>query len=182
MTSFYSERKIDHIERRLDGIIEILNDLKLSRPETERPQLPSDTQTNESHSTPAVSSHATPADLTGPVVEGDSSLTAHSDFANDFLQSFVSSDSAQDCSLEMRQTLDALAHTVATLKKQTTSSEIIDSHFPPAHRPRLKSLELPPIEKAVALIRLAKCEYQFTPVLPYLTCRSPEPRRYRLDI
>lgn len=157
----YSERKIDHIERRLDGIIEILNDLKVSRPETERPRLPRATQTlsNESHSTPAVSGHATPADLAaGPVVEGDSSLTAHSAFANDFLQNFVNADSVQDCSLEMRQTLDALAHTVATLKKRTASSEIIDSHFPPTHRPRLKGLELPPIEKAVALIRLAKCE------------------------
>lgn len=164
----YSERKIDHIERRLDGIIGILNDLKLSRPETERPQLPRDTQTlsNESHSTPAVSGHANPADLAaGPVVEGDSSLTAHSAFANDFLQNFVSADSVQDCSLEMRQTLDALAHTVATLKKQTASSEIIDSHFSPTHRPRPKGLELPPIEKAVALIRLAKCEYRFATVM-----------------
>ncbi|KAJ6073410.1 hypothetical protein N7467_011495 [Penicillium canescens] len=155
------ERKIDHIERRLDGIIEILNDLKVSRPETERPQLPRGTQTlsNESHSTPAVSGHATPANLAaGPVVEGDSSLTAHSAFANDFLQNFVSADSVQDCSLEMRQTLDALAYTVATLKKQAASSEIIDSHFSPPHRPRLKGLELPPIEKAVALIRLAKSQ------------------------
>ncbi|KAE8135088.1 hypothetical protein BDV38DRAFT_294908 [Aspergillus pseudotamarii] len=155
------ERKIDHIERRLDGIIEILNDLKVSRPEPERPQLPRGTQplSNETHSTPAVSGQATPADLAaGPVVEGDSSLTAHSAFANDFLQTFVSPDAVQDCSLEMRETLDALAHTVATLKKQTASSEIIDPHFPPTNRPRLNDLELPPIEKAVALIRLAKSQ------------------------
>lgn len=101
----------------------------------------------------------------GHVVEGDSSLTAHSAFANDFLQNFVRADSVQDCSLEMRQTLDALAHTVAMLKKQTTSSEIIDSHFPPTHRPRMKGIEHPPIEKVVALIRLAKCTYRSAAVM-----------------
>ncbi|KAH3269453.1 hypothetical protein KXW55_003958 [Aspergillus fumigatus] len=139
----------------------ILNDLKVSRPETERFQLPRATQTlsNESHSALADSGHATPADLAvGPIVEGDSSLTAHSAFANDFLKSFVNVDSGQDCSLEMRQTLDALAHTVAALKKQTATGEIIDSHFPPTHRPRLKGLELPPIEKVVALTHLAKSQ------------------------
>lgn len=62
----------------------------------------------------------------------------------------------------MRQTLDALAHTVATLKKQTITGEVPNSGFPPTHRPRMKVLELPPIEKTVALIRLAKCEYRFT--------------------
>ncbi|CAG8947963.1 unnamed protein product [Penicillium salamii] len=58
----------------------------------------------------------------------------------------------------MRQTLDALAHILATLKRQTASSETIDAQFPPPHRPRQKALELPPIEKAVALIRLAKSQ------------------------
>ncbi|KAJ5344597.1 hypothetical protein N7452_002601 [Penicillium brevicompactum] len=157
------ERKIDHIERRLDGIIEILNDLKVSKPEPEpgRAQLPRTKQplSNQSHFTPAVFDHATPEDLAaGPVVEGDSSLTAHSAFANDFLQSFVGTDSVQDCSLEMRQTLDALAHTVATLKKQTITGEVPNSGFPPTHRPRMKVLNLPPIEKTVALIRLAKSQ------------------------
>ncbi|PLB50051.1 hypothetical protein P170DRAFT_445447 [Aspergillus steynii IBT 23096] len=156
-----SERKIDHIERRLDCIIEILDDLKVSRPDAERPRLPRSTQTpsTESHSTPAVSSNAAQADsIAGPVVEGDSSLTAHSAFANEFLQSFLSTDSVKDCSLEMRQTLDALAQTVATLKKQTASSGIIDTHLSPTPRLRLQDFELPPIEKAVALIRLAKSQ------------------------
>ncbi|PYI12339.1 hypothetical protein BO78DRAFT_2004 [Aspergillus sclerotiicarbonarius CBS 121057] len=159
-TPFY-EKKIDHIERRLDGIIEILNDLRVSRPDTERSWLPKSTNppSNESHSTPAISSHAPQADsAAGPVVEGDSSLTAHSAFANEFLQNFLSTDSVQNCSLELRQTLDALAHTVATLKKQTTSSEIIDTHLTPTSRLRLRGFELPPIEKAVALIRLAKSQ------------------------
>ncbi|KAI9930802.1 hypothetical protein MW887_011560 [Aspergillus wentii] len=159
-TPFY-ERKIDHIERQLDGIIGILHDLKVSRPDTERPGLPRSTQTpsNESHSTPGVSSHAPQGDsAAGPLVEGDSSLTAHSAFANEFLQNFLSTDSVHDCSLELRQTLDALAHTVATLKKQTTSSEIVGTHLPPTPRLRLQGCELPPIEKAVALIRLAKSQ------------------------
>lgn len=166
--SYCSERKIDHIESRLDGIIEILNDLRVSQPETERHQQPRRTQTlsNESHSTPAVCGHATPGDLAAePVVEGESSLTAHSAFANDFLRNFVGAHPVQDCSLEMCQTLDALAHTVATLKKQTASSEVTDSHVSPIRRPRPKGLELPSIEKAVALIRLAKCEYRFATVM-----------------
>lgn len=158
-----SERKIDHIERRLDGIIEILNDLRVSRPDTERPQLPRRTQTpsNESNFTSTVSRHAAQAEpAPGPVVEGESSLTAHSAFATEFLQKFVRSDSLQNCSLEMRQTLDALAHIVTTLKKQTASNDIINSHLTPAPRLRPHRFELPPIEKAVALIRLAKCKYR----------------------
>ncbi|RDW74378.1 Zn(II)2Cys6 transcription factor domain-containing protein [Aspergillus mulundensis] len=157
------ERKIDLIERRLDGIIEMLHDLKVSRPSTERSWARStQTPSTESQSTPAVSSHEPQADSAGgPLVAGDSLLTAHSAFANEFLQSFLSTDSVQNCSLELRQTLDALAHTVATLKKQTTSSDIIDPHLTPAPRLRLQGFELPPIEKAVALIPLAKCEYQF---------------------
>lgn len=61
----------------------------------------------------------------------------------------------------MRQTLDALAHIVATLKKQTTSSETLDSYLATTSRPRVQGFKLPPIEKVVALIRLAKCEYRY---------------------
>ncbi|CAG7997039.1 unnamed protein product [Penicillium salamii] len=58
----------------------------------------------------------------------------------------------------MRQTLDALAHIVATLKKQTTSSETLDSHLANTSRPRVQGFKLPPIEKVVSLIRLAKSQ------------------------
>ncbi|KAL4963268.1 fungal specific transcription factor domain-containing protein [Aspergillus stella-maris] len=159
-TPFY-ERKIDHIDRRLDGIIELLHDLRVSQRDTERSSLLSSTQTpsNVSHPTPAVPIHAPEADSTaGPLVEGDSSLTAHSAFANEFLESFLSTDSVQDCSLELRQTLDALAHTVATLKKQSASGKITDTHLPPTPRLCLHDMELPPIEKAVVLIPLAKSQ------------------------
>ncbi|PYH80442.1 hypothetical protein BO82DRAFT_384489 [Aspergillus uvarum CBS 121591] len=159
-TPFY-ERKIDHIERQLDGIIGILQDLQVSRPDPQRSGLTRSTSTpsNESHSTPAVSSHAPQADSAGgPLVEGDSSLTAHSAFANDFLHNVLGPDPVQDCSLELRQTLDALAHTVATLKKQTTSSESLGTRLTPTPHLRIQRSELPPIEKAVALIRLAKSQ------------------------
>ncbi|KNG83521.1 putative fungal specific transcription factor [Aspergillus nomiae NRRL 13137] len=155
------EKKIDHIERQLDGIIEILNDLKVSRSDNKQPRLPRGMQapSNEPHTTPAASRHETQADSAeGPVMEGDSSLTAHSAFAHDFLQNFMGADSVPNCSLEMRQTLDALAHTVATLEKQTASNEIIGSHFTRTPRLRIQNFQLPPIEKAVSLIRLAKSQ------------------------
>lgn len=88
--------------------------------------------------------------VTGPGVEGESSLSAHSVFVNEFLQDFVQPDP------EIRRTLDHLSNIVSDSRQQ--------SHAGTSPRPNVKSRgqaqqkrdELPPFPKVAALIRLAK--------------------------
>ena len=109
---------------------------------------------------PVPSSDATPSDSTsGMVVEGDSSLAAHSVFANEFLQKIVSTDSIQDPSLDMGETLDLLSGIVTALREQTTSSETTYPHARPTQRPSRVRCEMPPIQKVIALIRIARSKY-----------------------
>lgn len=141
----------------------------------------------------ATSSMSTPGsgpshtEATGPVVEGDSSLTAHSAFANQFFQEVISTDELQDSSLEMRETLDALHHIVHSLKHQTASSEMSYPNARPSNRVAMPPYDLPPIRKSVEVIQAAKGRLAFrsSPAAPpphatyfdlsrswWLTCRS----------
>ncbi|KAH7018780.1 fungal-specific transcription factor domain-containing protein [Ilyonectria destructans] len=114
-----------------------------------------------------------PESTAGPVAEGDPSLVAHSVFANEFPQEVVGPGSLQDPSLEMRETPDAFSNIATALKQQTTTSEIAYPHIGPIRRPRLSGCELPPIQKAVALIHTTKSQrmsegtawiYEFLPM------------------
>lgn len=92
-----------------------------------------------------------------PAVEGESSLAAHSAFANEFLQNAFRNDSIQDsASLEMRHTLASLHHVVDSLKQHNgaTSMSYPDAH--PIPYVSFRGNELPPIQMTVALIRAAK--------------------------
>ena len=90
--------------------------------------------------------------------EGESSLTAHSAFANDFMHHVASASPLQSSEPEMRNTLDALSNVVATLREQTVANEMAYPHARPIQRPGPSGYELPPIQKAVELIRIAKSE------------------------
>jgi hypothetical protein len=91
-----------------------------------------------------------------PVIEGESSLAAHGEFANEFLKNAVGTESLQGASLELRETLDSLHHIVTSLKQQTAATEMSYPYARPVLRPTLKNNDLPPIQTAVALIR--ECE------------------------
>lgn len=118
------------------------------------PDKPTPPKPTSSMSTPG--SAPSQSEATGPVVEGDSSLTAHSAFANEFFQEVVSTDELQDSSLEMRETLDALHHIVHSLKHQTASSELSYPNSRPSSRVAIPPFELPPIQKSVEVIQAAK--------------------------
>ena len=90
---------------------------------------------------------------TGTVVEGESSLTAHSVFANDLLQKVVSKDAGP----EMRQGIEALQHMVETMKKQPAVSEMTYPHAKPVRPVTLEGCELPPIDQTLHVLKLAKC-------------------------
>ncbi|KAG8669090.1 hypothetical protein FPOAC1_008478 [Fusarium poae] len=91
-----------------------------------------------------------------PVIEGESSLAAHGEFANEFLKNAVGTESLQGASLELRETLDSLHHIVSSLKQQTAATEMSYPYARPVPRPPFKNNDLPPIQTAVALIR--ECE------------------------
>ncbi|GKU01982.1 hypothetical protein FLAG1_03094 [Fusarium langsethiae] len=159
------EKKIDIIDRRLETLTELMRDMKTSMTSTNSLQSSHNTSPNSSNpprQSPAHSSTSTPyghlAQLTAdsPVIEGESSLAAHGEFANEFLKNAVGTESLQGASLELRETLDSLHHIVSSLKQQTAATEMSYPYARPIPRPTLKNSDLPPIQTAVALIR--ECE------------------------
>ncbi|KAJ0158667.1 putative transcriptional regulatory protein C11D3.07c [Colletotrichum tanaceti] len=161
------EKKIDLIDRRLDGVVRLLEDLKLHFPvsssatSTSNPLETSTFAPKPVHlqpktiassiSTPA--SHANSVQTSDPMVEGESSMTAQSIFAHDFLQKAVGDDSSV---LEMRETLDALHSLVDALKQQPAIHELTYPHARPIARLALGDCEMPPVQSAVNAIREAK--------------------------
>ncbi|KAI5863831.1 hypothetical protein GGS23DRAFT_565608 [Durotheca rogersii] len=86
------------------------------------------------------------------VVEGSSSLAAHSTFAVELWHNVASSDKEMGQSLDMQELSKALHEIVNALKKQQTP----DYSFPPAAFSASRDWEKPPIESAVAAIRRAQ--------------------------
>ncbi len=93
------------------------------------------------------------------MVEGESSLTAHSVFANDLLQKVVSRDSRP----EMREGVDALRHMVDAMKRQPAADEMRYPHAKPVRLVAVEGCELPPIDRTLHVLKLAKC---VTPCCP----------------
>ncbi|KAJ4024118.1 hypothetical protein NW766_000350 [Fusarium irregulare] len=163
LMQYTAERKIDIIDRRLEALTELMRDMKTNMSPANPPQ---SNQTTISHSdiprpSPAQSSgsahygHLAQLTADSPVVEGESSLAAHGEFATEFMKNAVGTESLQGASLELRETLDSLHHIVNSLKQQTAATEMSYPYARSVPRPTFKN-DLPPIQTAVALIR--ECE------------------------
>lgn len=119
---------------------------ELGRDASETVSVPSSNTGSPHYSEPA----------TGSVVEGQSSLSAHSVFVKDFVQNLIQFDLPGRPDEQIRRTLDALSNIANDSNLRDTVGEPLvvqrdlESH---AQRPRR---ELPPIQKATPLIRLAK--------------------------
>lgn len=152
----YSERKIDLIDSRLEAMDEILEELKTQNVNTDRAS-PLSYRTSESVSGPSPQSclphRSEPA--TGPIVEGQSSLSAHSVFVKDFLHNFVQSDVRGQSDQQIRRTLVALTGIANTPIQHDATGHIL-----PASRElnnaQQRGHALPPIQMVAPLIRLAK--------------------------
>ncbi|KAL6360572.1 hypothetical protein LRP88_06278 [Fusarium phalaenopsidis] len=172
-----SERKIDLIDRRLEAVTQLLRDMKMSMPsippasqkDTPSPDTAGGQPSAQPVSTPF--SHAAQPAADSPVVEGESSLAAHGAFANEFLKNAVNTGALQGASLELRETLDSLHHIVTSLKQQTVSTEMNYPNATIFPRPPLKGREMPPIQKAVALIR--QCENEPSEVSAWIHAFLP---------
>lgn len=69
---------------------------------------------------------------------------------------FARADPLQGSGSEMSDSLGALSHVVATLREQTVANEMAYPHARASQRQSLSGCDLPPIQKAVDLIRTAK--------------------------
>lgn len=152
-----SERKIDLIDSRLERAIGLLEKLRPGEPFNDSSRSPRNARASDqapsSVSTPA-SDSTQPKRAHGQVVEGDSSLAAHSAFANEFLQRVAATDSLRDSSPELCGTLDELSSILT--KEAVAGHELAYPHARPIQGAKLPEYEMPPFKKAIALIRLAK--------------------------
>lgn len=157
-----SEKKIDLIDRRLDGVVRLLEELKtrLPVPAPSQSQLPTRPATTPASNTLASASPAShgshgnhSTEATSTVVEGESSLTAHSVFANDLLQKVVS----RDVRPEMQERVEALRHMVEAMKKQPADHEMTYPNAKPIRSVAPEGCDLPPIGKTLEALKLAKC-------------------------
>ncbi|KAK7421359.1 hypothetical protein QQX98_002253 [Neonectria punicea] len=159
-------RAIDLIDRRLEGVTRLLQEMKTTMPSpNSQLSVHSKDSPQDRASQPSASSTSTPFGHSvqpasdSPVIEAESSLVAHSVFANEFLQNAVGTDSLQGAGLEMRETLDSLHHIVDALKQQTPATEMVYTMANQTPRPTLPGIKLPPIQKTVALVRRYKSEH-----------------------
>ncbi|CAI7669817.1 unnamed protein product [Penicillium manginii] len=151
------ERKIDLIDSRLEKAIRLLEKLQASELSDGSSRPPGNsqisTQTPPSVSTPASDSTQTKW-AHGQVAEGDSSLAAHSAFANEFLQKVIATNPLQASSPELCNTLDELSSILT--QGDGAVDELAYPHARPIQRVNLPGYEMPPLKKAIALIRMAK--------------------------
>ncbi|KAH6839621.1 fungal-specific transcription factor-like protein [Chaetomium sp. MPI-CAGE-AT-0009] len=90
------------------------------------------------------------------MVEGESSLTAQSVFANDLFQKVASRDSRP----EMRERIEALRHMVETLKKQPAAHEMKYPNAKLVPPTADEGYELPPMEATLQVLKLARSNKQ----------------------
>ncbi|KAL3444514.1 hypothetical protein BJX65DRAFT_297640 [Aspergillus insuetus] len=161
------ERKIDLIERKLDRLGDLVerltSQLSSSNPGTPLPKhssVPTPTSSEVSNIQPVVQAHprkprAYPTSKRG-LSKGQSSLSAHSSFAVDFLHNAVGSEEGKEAENEFRALLD----TISPIVDAFTSQPIQPTPLFPFSRPEpftgVPGSEMPPIETAVALLRLSE--------------------------
>lgn len=145
------------IDRRLEAMTAILEDLRTQRADASNGLEPR-YDTAESiaipSSNPCWPYYSKPA--TGSIIEGQSSLSAHSVFVKDFIDNFVQSDLPGQPDQQIRRTLDALSDIANDSNQCDTVGEQLVTQGELQSHARRQRRELPPIEKAAPLIRLAK--------------------------
>ncbi|KAL2158090.1 hypothetical protein VTH06DRAFT_4658 [Thermothelomyces fergusii] len=160
LLTHHYEKKIDAIERRLDKVVRLLEGVLANKQPTPPPAPPAIATKAPSLNPAAAASpasyvnHANGTEATGSMVEGESSLTAHSVFANNLLQKVASTDSRP----EVRERIDALRNMVESMEKQPAAREMAYPHAKPARPVTLEGCELPPIEKTLHILKLTKAQ------------------------
>ncbi|KAH6612185.1 hypothetical protein B0J18DRAFT_71643 [Chaetomium sp. MPI-SDFR-AT-0129] len=160
------EQKIDLIDRRLDGVVRLLEELKSQRAPplgiagstaVPSPRPPGPNSPPVSFSPASHGSRVHHVEATGSMVEGESSLTAHSVFANDLVHRVMSGGTSMP---EMHERIETLRNMVEAMKKQPAAHEMTYPHAKPTHFGSPKGCDLPPIAKTLELLKLTRANPQ----------------------
>ncbi|PKY03827.1 fungal-specific transcription factor domain protein [Aspergillus campestris IBT 28561] len=157
------ERKIDLIEKRLGNIEQILHELKAgaSTTTTEPCFQPTPTSNQMSPSAAGPVSNATTTlrqHEMVPAFEGNSSLSAHSAYASEFLESAVSRSALQMSTPKIGAALATLKKMVNMQDNQVPSS-LREARFPSqkvGSSPELRELAMPPSQVVLSILRRLK--------------------------
>lgn len=182
--AYNSERKIDRIENRLTEVIGVLKTLAAATPHTQQFKSSSshlDVSTPDSTATRLTltpgtaheSTALTPATSSGhgcykknlpqgqeSKFEGETSMAAHTDFANNFLQRAVRSNPLTDFRLEMDDTLSALRTLVETQNRTSSSDEALYPNARPIDRGQVWDRPLPDMYLTMTCLRISKGWYE----------------------
>ncbi|PKS12634.1 hypothetical protein jhhlp_000842 [Lomentospora prolificans] len=123
------------------------------RSESQRECRPSDNQTD---------ANSEPKNESEPVVEGSSSLSAHSSLAIDFLHKVAGADRQRGYTFETRELLDSLHNIVDAMKTLRQSPESLFTLALPSAPVGHEDCTMPPIQAAVAVIRKAQEQHHIT--------------------
>ncbi|KAF3759989.1 hypothetical protein M406DRAFT_95615 [Cryphonectria parasitica EP155] len=158
------ERKIDQIEERLGSIEKLLRELTLTSRNTLRLQT-----TLPLHEHPPVVSpdadrpSPTPdgtTDLDSSAFEGHSSLTAHSQFASEFLESAVERTSLRDVNPNMAAALSSLRQMVGLRGSGSggagSARDVRFAHQRVLPRGGFRELPMPPVTAVIPILREVK--------------------------
>lgn len=161
-----SEQKIDLIDRRLETITQLLHELQTlslspaacsnaSAPTAHLRVSPANPTTMASSSTP-IDGTSEPITLENPFVDTMSSGVSQFAFSNSFPQQAVHNERLQGLDLDVNETVDSMHSILGAFKQQTSKSEMSYPLAEPSLRPSFRGCQMPPIEKAVALLHGAK--------------------------
>lgn len=176
----YSERKIERVEQRLASIEDMLSNLTMltaSLSLSGTPGQVSGTTTAPNHASPSVDSstayEATSVDEeNGETFEGNSSMTAHTAFASEFLQQAVTSPSfSQKLSPDIKNALESLRQMVQLQGQKAIYHESRFSHPRPVPKV-LGQSPLPPIDIVLRLLREIKSQLHCPHLRPQHTDKS----------
>lgn len=164
-----SEKKLDRMDRRLNDIAEMLEELK-NDASTKNHLCKHIVHTPDLAGMPAEILHSCSTGLnnTPPDTQADSTMAAHSEFAHDIIQKAVTSQPFISHKPEMRKFFDELKDTIRSFGPSDFPSEMSYPNATPIQRHSLLGCEMPPIDKVVQVIRNPNCK----PQLCNLSCQK----------
>ncbi|THV74522.1 fungal-specific transcription factor domain-containing protein [Aureobasidium pullulans] len=147
------EKKIDLIDSRLEEVVGLLRNLSthVSAPGNTHDDVPVPPPAHPSPVRRALPSNSENA----AVVEGSSSLSAHSVFVNQLLQGLVG---VQQPDGDIQRTLTDLADIASTPQDTSSATEVALPNAGPSETRGQKKFKLPPIQNAANLIRAAQAQ------------------------
>ncbi|KAL5615984.1 hypothetical protein FOBRF1_004732 [Fusarium oxysporum] len=160
------EQKFDLIDRRLETITQLLHDLQTLSTSpgacstTSVPPAPLRVDTANpaimASSSTSIDGTSKPTTVETAFVDERLSVASHSAFPSSFPQQAVHNGRLQGLDLDINETLDSLHCILGALKQQTSKTEMSYPLAEPSLRPSFRGREMPPIEKAVALLHSTK--------------------------